>query len=41
MKLAELIEGLDVIKIIGDAGLEISSLGTDSERLEAGALFFC
>lgn len=41
MKLAELIEGLDVIKIIGDAGVEISSLGTDSERLEAGALFFC
>jgi UDP-N-acetylmuramoyl-L-alanyl-D-glutamate--2,6-diaminopimelate ligase len=41
MKLAELIEGLDLRETAGDPGVEVSDLAYDSRRVGEGTLFFC
>ena len=41
MKLAELIEGLDVREAAGDTAVEVSGLAYDSRRVGEGTLFFC
>jgi UDP-N-acetylmuramoyl-L-alanyl-D-glutamate--2,6-diaminopimelate ligase len=41
LELAELIRGFDVERIVGDAGVEISSLAYDTRKAGPGALFFC
>ena len=40
MKLQKLIEGLPVIEVIGDTGVEIDDLYYDSRRVKKGGLFF-
>ena len=41
MKLRELLAGVDVAEIAGDAEVEIAGLAYDSRRVEPGTLFFC
>jgi UDP-N-acetylmuramoyl-L-alanyl-D-glutamate--2,6-diaminopimelate ligase len=41
VRLAELIDGLEVRETAGDTSVEISGLAYDSRRVAAGTLFFC
>ena len=41
VELAELIRGIEAIKVAGDASVEIADLAYDSRRVGPGTLFFC
>jgi UDP-N-acetylmuramoyl-L-alanyl-D-glutamate--2,6-diaminopimelate ligase len=41
MRLSDLIQGIEVDAVRGDAGVEIADLAYDSQRVGRGALFFC
>ena len=40
-KLDALLEGLEIIKIVGDTDIEISDIVNDSRKVTEGSLFFC
>lgn len=40
MKLAELIAGEPILRVDGDAGVEVTGLSYDSRRVRPGDLFF-
>jgi UDP-N-acetylmuramoyl-L-alanyl-D-glutamate--2,6-diaminopimelate ligase len=41
MRLDELVAAVEGARIVGDPGVEVTSLAYDSRRVEAGTLFFC
>lgn len=41
MKLNDLIEGLEILQITGDAGVEIGNIAYDSRKVREGSLFVC